>query len=116
VATAVAKRRHVGGGTSTGVEIELGKWNWGAFLLAPIWALGHRLWWRAAVAILLGWIPVAGLTIAIAFGLRGNRWAWERESYPNIDDFRRRERNWVKAGLIVVGTAVLLLVLAGALG
>jgi hypothetical protein len=115
VATVVARRRHRSG-TSTGAETELRKWNWGAFLLAPFWALGHRLWWHAAVAILLGWIPIAGITIAIAFGLRGNRWAWARGSYESVEEFRHRERNWVKAGLIVLGVLVLLVAASAALG
>ena len=33
---------------------EIGGWNWGAFWLGPIWAVGNRVW-RG----LLGWLPLA---------------------------------------------------------
>jgi hypothetical protein len=41
-----------GGGPGVEAPYEIKKWNWGAFLLTPIWALAHRLQ-------VLGWAAIA---------------------------------------------------------
>ncbi len=93
---------------------ELQKWNWGAFLWGGIWALGHKLWLKGILGIVLSFIPFAGIGVAVWFGMKGNEWAWEQGSYSGKDDLRAKERKWVVAWLLIVPALIVLyLVLVG---
>lgn len=85
-----------GQGSSASVPKEIKGWNWGAFLLTWIWGLFHRVWLS-----LLVFIPYAGLVMAIILGIKGNEWAWQAEHYGSVEEFKKRERKWAIAGLIV---------------
>jgi hypothetical protein len=99
-----------------GVDREIGKWNWGAFLWTLVWTIGHRLWWQSLLVVLLGWIPIVGLVLAIVFGVKGNRWAWEQGSYRGAQDFRTKERRWVMAWFVMVAVVAVIVLLVLALG
>jgi len=73
----------------------LGKWNWGAFLLGWIWAVGNGVWWG-----LLGLIPYVGFIINIILGINGNNSAWEKFS-GSADEFDEKQHQWAKAGWII---------------
>ena len=47
-------------GVAYGGKHEPDKWNWGAFLWGGIWALGHRLWAKGILGLLLTLIPLVG--------------------------------------------------------
>ena len=59
-----------GQGSASVVPAEITGWNWGAFLLNWIWAIGNRVWIG-----LLG--LVFGIIMAIILGAKGNEWAWQ---------------------------------------
>lgn len=86
------------------VPEEIKGWNWGAFLLAPLWSLTHHVWLG-----LLAWVPVLGFWMAIALGVKGNEWAWKSRKWQSIDQFLTHQRRWASAG-IVLGIAVNLVV------
>ena len=111
--TTVDERR--GDGLATGKD-ELDKWNWGAFLLSWIWAIGHGLWLQGILGLLLSFVPFVGLGVAIFFAVKGNRWAWEHGSYSSKSELRSKERAWATAGLIVIGLFVALVVVVVAAG
>jgi hypothetical protein len=93
------------------VAAELGKWNWGAFLLTWIWGIGNRVW-----VALLALVPVVGIVMMVVLGIKGNRWAWERGRWASAADFRRSQRRWVWAALVVYAAFVVLIVVLAAVG
>ncbi len=79
------------------VEIpkELKRWNWGAFLLCPIWCIRHGIW--------QGWlllIPLFGPFVPFWLGLKGNQKAWLRNRDEPVEVFLKRQKHWGVAGLI----------------
>ncbi len=100
-----------GQGKAAVVPDEVRGWSWGAFLLNWIWGLFNRTW--IALAVLL---PVIGFVVWIILGLKGNEWAWRNKRWDDVEHFKRVQRKWAIAGLVVlllpvvaIGVAVLLL-------
>ncbi|WP_421725566.1 cytochrome c oxidase assembly factor Coa1 family protein [Bauldia sp.] len=80
----------------------LDRWNWGAFLLNWIWGIGNSTY----IALLM-FIPGVNLVMVFVLGARGSRWAWRNRIWADEDHFRRTQRNWARAGVIVlVGLAL----------
>jgi len=103
-------------------------WSWtrfnpGACLLAPFWAIGHRAWigllvplpailvrfigyaipeWRVfdfvdPVRLVLYWVP------AILFGLKADKLAWQSNPTSwSPTEYRRQQRIWMWAGLAII--------------
>jgi TIR domain-containing protein len=86
------------------VENELKKWNWGAFLLGPIWGIGHGVF-RSFLTL----VPIYGIYEWIMLGRQGNRWAWEQRRWDSIEGFRKTQRKWALWGAIVSTLFVLIL-------
>jgi hypothetical protein len=86
-----------------GQKDELDKWNWGAFLWGSIWALGHRLWGKGILALVVTLITfgIGSLVFQIWFALKGNRYIWERGGYSSKEELRQKERKWAWAYLWV---------------
>jgi hypothetical protein len=82
---------------------EIDRWNWGAFLLNWIWGIGNGVF----VALLV-FVPVFGLVMPFVLGVRGNRWAWRKGRWDNIEHFKRVQRAWTKWAIIIwIGVIVL---------
>ncbi len=75
---------------------ELDRWNWGAFFLNWIWGIGN-----SAFIALLALVPFVNIVMIFVLGARGSRWAWENYPWRDAEHFRRTQRNWAIAGLIV---------------
>ena len=71
------------------IDVELNKWNWGAFLLSPIWGIGNGVY-RALLTL----VPIYGIYEWIMCGKNGNRWAWEKRDWDSIESFRKTQRKW----------------------
>jgi hypothetical protein len=91
------------------VEVELNKWNWGAFLLSPIWGIGNGVY-RALLTL----VPIYGIYEWIMCGKNGNRWAWEKRDWDSIESFRKTQRKWALWGAVV--DVVLIVVYASIAG
>ena len=101
------------------------RWNWGAFLIPWIWAIGNKVWIGllalvAAAGLMtenvLSWndivLPCEGvlavlflltwLVLAIVLGIKGNAWAWQSRKWRSVESFRRAQRIWAYVGLVVV--------------
>jgi len=97
---------------------ELNHWNWGAFLLSWIWAIGNQVW--IGLLVLLSFIPVIGgivaLVMVIMLGIKGNEWAWKAKKWDSIEHFKTVQKKWAKWGvvLLIIGVIVGILI-AGAL-
>lgn len=107
----------VGGGgtfnTSIPVPPEIQGWNWGAFLLSPIWCLTNQVW-----VGLISWIPYLGLPMPFILGAKGNVWAWRSRQWRSLQEFKAHQRAWAKAGAIVYSSLFglfFLLVIFGAM-
>ena len=91
------------------IDVELNKWNWGAFLLSPIWGIGNGVY-RALLTL----VPIYGIYEWIMCGKNGNRWAWEKRDWDSIESFRKTQRKWALWGAIV--DVILIFVYASIVG
>jgi hypothetical protein len=82
---------------------EIDRWNWGAFLLSWIWGIGN-----GTPIALLTFVPLVGLVMVFVLGAKGSRWAWRNKRWDSVEHFKRVQRKWAIAGLIVwvVGIAL----------
>ena len=87
------------------VPREVDRWNWGAFLLNWIWGIGNN-----TLVALLALVPVVNLVVMVILGAKGSEWAWRNKRWESVEQFRRVQRNWAIAGVIVwvavIGLAV----------
>lgn len=112
-----------------GIPRELDRFNWGAFLMPPIWGVAHGQWpgvfflpaWAFVDNVLRGervfgvWTQVvagamvlATLALQYAFARNANRVAWgkSRGRVP-VETFLRRQRVWaIASALLAVGMGV----------
>ena len=104
------------------------RFNWGAFLIPPIWGVAHGLWagvfflplWAfvdSAIRSTVGraiWMQVVAwgtLVVTLAFqyefGRTANRLAWRRASQRmTLDTYVRRQRLWAIGGAVVITALV----------
>jgi cytochrome oxidase complex assembly protein 1 len=75
---------------------ELDRWNWGAFLLNWIWGIGNSVF-----IALLALVPFVNIVMMFVLGARGSRWAWEKRIWRDAEHFRRTQRGWAIAGVII---------------
>lgn len=113
------------------LESEIRSWNWGAFLLGWIWAVGHSIVWPLFAVlgtflifvmlpclfppIMLITVPIHNillLALSIYLGAKGSSMAWDNGCFESIEQFRAKERNWTIAGLIVWGIGLLLFIIS----
>jgi len=78
------------------LSAELAKWNWGAFLLGPIWGIGHGVF-----RSLLTLVPLYGLYEWFMLGRNGNRWAWEARTWESVESFHKTQRKWATWAIVV---------------
>lgn len=87
------------------IEVELAKWNWGAFLLSFIWGTFNgvaRAW--------LVWVPIYGFYELFMLGKNGNRWAWEGKRWQTIDAFHAMQRKWAIWGWVCTPFLILAII------
>ena len=111
-------------------DAEIKSWNWGAFLLGWIWAVGHSIVWPLfailggiVILVLLPCLfpPLLTVTIpiynillfalAIYLGAKGSSLAWDNGCFESIEHFKQKERNWTIAGLIVWGIGLFVFII-----
>ncbi|MDO8512041.1 MAG: hypothetical protein Q7S57_02115 [bacterium] len=92
---------------------ELNHWNWGAFLLSWIWAIGNQVW--IGLLVLLSFIPVIGgiiaLVMVIMLGIKGNEWAWKAKKWDSVEHFKTVQKKWAKWGVILAIVGVVIAIL-----
>ena len=100
-----------GQGVAGPMPAEIQGFNWGAFLLPWIWAIGHSTWIG-----LLALIPGVNLVMRFVLGFKGNQWAWQNRQWPSVADFKKTQKTWALVSLIlVVGGGILLIPLPAAI-
>ena len=104
------------------IKKEILKWNWGAFFLGWIWALGNKLWAWVLIGLAVNAISlipsqndkpvlislICQTVISVILGVKGNEWAWKRQKWENLQHFKRIQGRWLRWGLVfsVVGFIV----------
>lgn len=78
------------------LSAELAKWNWGAFLLGPIWGIGHGVF-----RSLLTFVPFYGFYEWFMLGRNGNRWAWDARRWESVESFHKTQRKWATWAIVV---------------
>lgn len=84
-----------GHGGFVSVPEEIKGWNWGAFFLSPFWLISNRVWIG-----FLALVPIFGIWMAIALGIKGNEWAWKSRRWESIEQFETHQKKWAIAGII----------------
>lgn len=88
---------------------EIGRWNWGAFLLNWIWGVGNNTF----IALLM-FVPLVNVVMPFVLGARGDAWAWRNGRWDSVEHFRRVQRKWAIWGVII--WLVMIGLFAGILG
>ena len=85
-----------GRGPQSAIPPALRGFNWGAFLLAPLWAVFNNSWLGLAAVI-----PGIGFIVQIVLGVKGNEWAWQNRRWDSMEHFFTTQRNWALWGAIL---------------
>ena len=80
---------------------ELKGWNWGAFVLNWIWGIRFRTY-RALWVL----VPFVNLVMPFILGFKGNEWAWNHNQWNSVEEFKKSQRKWSVASLILLVSAV----------
>lgn len=81
----------------TPIPARLDRWNWGAFFLNWIWGIGNSTF----IALLM-FIPLVNIIMIFVLGAKGSKWAWKNRVWEDEAHFIKTQRNWARAGLIVL--------------
>jgi hypothetical protein len=89
-------------------------WNWGAFLLCPLWLMNHGRVIRAMGFLVLCVVPftwVFAFAMAIAYGIKGNRVASISRDFVDDAQFAAVQNAWRNCGIgfALLGVLVVLL-------
>jgi len=74
---------------------ELKGLNWGGFFLNWIWSVAHQAWLGLILSLL------CGIVGSIFLLFKGNEIAWKNKYFESIEDFKKKQKTWAVAGLIV---------------
>jgi prepilin-type processing-associated H-X9-DG protein len=91
-------------------ELKAKGFNWGAFLLAPLWALSHRLWGWAAGTFFPGFIPYVGglinFVVACVMAGQGYELAWRNRRWRNVEHCLEVQRIWMRWGIGILAVSL----------
>lgn len=85
------------------IPVEVTRWNWGAFLLTWIWGIRFGVWLS-----LLMFIPFFNIIWWFVLGAKGGEWAWKKNNWTSVEEFKKSQRKWAIAGLIIVILSVVI--------
>jgi len=83
---------------------KLRKWNWGAFLLAPVWTLANKL----EMWTILCFVPFVNIGVLFYLGYNGNRLAFEKSNIDSVDDFMVIQNIWGRWGVRIFWFGIVL--------
>ena len=115
-------------GNATSIPDGVRGWNWGAFLMGVIWAIGNKVWsmvvlwvglFIADYAFLIytgdnmsGTVDTIFLVIfgvlSIVLGMKGNEWAWHDKKWDSVEHFKRTQSSWAKWGVIITVASLII--------
>lgn len=77
------------------VEVEVTRFNWGAFFLYPFWGFANGMWWAFLIGLLFGWTIIPNFL----FGVMGSKWAWQNKQWRDLNHFVTVQNSWKKWGI-----------------
>lgn len=77
------------------IEVEIARFNWGAFFLYPLWGFANGMWWAFLISVFFGWTIIPN----ILFGIMGSKWAWQNKQWRGVDHFVTVQDSWKKWGV-----------------
>lgn len=89
-------------GKSGAFPAELNGWNWGAFFMGWIWALGMSNVIGFLLCFFLGGIG------NIIVGIKGNEWAWKSRQFSSVEEFRAVQHAWAVWGVVLFIASILI--------
>jgi len=100
-----------GTGAMARLPQELSGFNWGAFLMHWMWAVGNK-----SYIGLLCFVPYVGVIMHFVLGFKGNEWAWQNRRWDSIEHFRSVQRIWAMWGLGFLIVGIIFVVIGAVLG
>ena len=76
---------------------ELNGWNWGAFLLNWMWAIGNSVW----IGLLM-FVPFVNIIMPFYLGAKGNELAWEHRKFASVEQYKDVQNAWKSCGFILI--------------
>ena len=70
-------------------------WNWGAFMLYPLWGFWNGCWWAILIGIFVGWTFIP----SILFGALGSKWEWANKNWRDVNEFNQMQAAWRPWGI-----------------
>ncbi len=90
---------------------EVKGWNWGAFMFNILWGIGNK-----SYLPLLCLIPIFNIVWVFVCGIKGNEWAWKKGDYSSVDEFKKVQATWNRAGVVAFILSLVVVVLYLILG
>ena len=98
--------------TADDVPLEIKGWNMGAFMHNILWGIANgvyeALWSLVVIIPFVGWFAAIGIWIWL--GLKGNELAWKKQKWDTVEDFKRCQGTWNRAGwftlIVTVGLSI----------
>jgi len=98
--------------SATPHQPNIGKWSWGAFTMSWFYLVGlnYKYWWVFLILLvvtrgldsgLFAEYPITGLIMAIYLGMNGRKWTWESRKWASLEDYRKTQKSWDIAGIII---------------
>ena len=104
------------------VPRDIKRWNWAAFLMAPIWGIFSGV--PIAALMFAVYLPVFPSTLrfmiltgaSLFLGFRGNELAWRGKKWRSVKHFKSVQKRWVvwSIGLNLAGVVLLILLTGSA--
>lgn len=113
--------------SSSQIDREVDKWNWGAFFFGWIWGVFNKVYLSLiqlvlnilasgltmiGLGIIAPFFSLGSLGIGIWLGVKGSRLAWDNGAYRNLEHFRTVRHGWNVAAAIVFGVSVFFLIIS----
>ena len=98
--------------TATGDVVR--SFNWGAFFLTWIWAIGNRTFNKVTILLLIVCAvpyvgPFSAMGLMLYSGFTGNSRALNSKKWRDLTHFTRVQRRWALCGVIQFAFALLLI-------
>ena len=113
--------------TSTQIDKEVDKWNWGAFYFGWIWGIFNKVYIAlvqlvvnifafalsaSGLGVIAPFFTLASVGIGIWLGVKGSRLAWDNGAYRNLEHFRSVRHGWNVAAAIVFGISIFIIIIS----
>lgn len=113
--------------SSTQIDKEIDKWNWGAFYFGWIWGIFNKVYLAliqlvanifafalsvSGLGVIAPFFTLASFGIGIWLGVKGSRLAWDNGAYRNLEHFRNVRHGWNVAAAIVFGITIFVIIIS----